>query len=280
MELELLPAIRDLLAADPASTLDNPPEPMYDEPLVGVAAAHDPWFARFKQVIGPFYWGPQEALALVAPGATARSVICWCLPIGSTARQANRQETQIPARPWAYVRTYGEELNTRLRRGMEERFRSLGFAALAPAIAPENRFGEHPGVGISSFWSERHTAFVAGLGTFGLSGGLITRRGVAHRLGSIVTDAEFPPSPRPYGDDPFAWCLRTARGECGLCIDRCPVGSIGETVAARDKGACMRHYAGTVSEYGEKAFGWKGIYGCGLCQTRVPCEDRNPVGGS
>jgi len=278
MEFEPLRTLMDLLAEDSATSLDDPiGEPMFDPPLVGIADAGDPWFARFKEIIGPFYWEPQEALAMAAPGATARSVICWCLPIGSAARLANRRETQVPARAWAYVRTFGEELNIRLRQCMVERLASAGFEAVAPSILPQNTFGEYPGVGISSFWSERHAAFVAGLGTFGISGGLITKRGVAHRLGSVITDATFSPTLRPYGDDPFAWCLRTARGECGACIARCPAGSIGETIEERDKGACLHHYADYVGSRCEKVFGWQGIYGCGLCQTDVPCENCNPV---
>jgi epoxyqueuosine reductase len=278
MVFDPLPILIDMIAADEARFLDDPQgQPMYDVPLVAIAAADDLWFARFKEIIGPFYWDPHQALAITTPGATARSVICWCLPICSAARLANSRETQVPARSWAYVRSFGEELNTRLRKGMVEKLARMGFAAAAPAILPENTFGEHPGVGISSHWSERHTAFVAGLGTFGLSGGLITKRGVAHRLGSVVTDMAIPPTPRPYGDDPFAWCLRTARGECGACIDRCPAGSIGQTIEERDKQACLHHYADYVGSRYEKILGWKGIYGCGLCQTAVPCEDRNPL---
>ncbi len=37
--------------------------------------------------------------------------------------------------------------------------------------------------------------------------------------------------------------------------------------------------AQTGRAYSERreAFGWDGVYGCGLCQTGVPCESRNPV---
>ena len=278
MGLDPLAILTELLAGDSKTGFDDAlGEAMFDGPTVAVAAADDAWFARFKEVIGPFYWSPQEALSLVAPQATARSVICWSLPVSSPARSTNRRETQVPSRAWAYVRTFGEELNSRMRHGMELRLRSLGFAAVAPAVVSQNTVAERPQVGISSCWSERHTAFVAGLGTFGLSGGLITRHGIAHRLGSVVTDAELPPTPRPYGDDPFAWCLRIAQGTCGVCISRCPVDSIGENVAARDKLACKRHYAGTIKAQCADVFGWEGTYGCGLCQTGVPCEDCNPL---
>jgi epoxyqueuosine reductase QueG len=115
------------------------------------------------------------------------------------------------------------------------------------------------------------------VGTFGLSGGLITSRGVAHRLGSVVTDAEMEPTPRTYGDDAFAWCLRTARGTCGACIRRCPTTSIGETVAERDKDACGTHGRENIAARADELYGWEGGYGCGLCQTAVPCEERNPT---
>jgi epoxyqueuosine reductase QueG len=270
--------LSELLAGDSKTGFDNPTgEAMFDGPAVAVAAADDAWFRRFKEIIGPFYWSPQEALSWVAPQATARSVVCWSLPVSSTARLTNRRESEVPSRAWAYVRTFGEELNSRIRHGMEFRLRALGFAAVAPAVVSQNIVAERPQVGLSSCWSERHTAFVAGLGTFGLSGGLITRRGIAHRLGSVVTDAELAPTPRPYGDDPFAWCLRIAQGKCGVCVNRCPVGSIGENVAARDKQACKLHYAGTIKARCTDVFGWEGTYGCGLCQTGVPCEDRNPL---
>jgi len=119
-------------------------------------------------------------------------------------------------------------------------------------------------------------AFVAGLGTFGLSGGLITARGIAHRLGSVVTEAQIQPTTRQYGNNPFAWCLRISQDTCGECIRRCPVGSVGKTVKARDKDACHRQIR-HVQGQGPKVFGFGGGYGCGLCQTGVPCEDHNPT---
>jgi epoxyqueuosine reductase QueG len=160
---------------------------------------------------------------------------------------------------------------------MEQRLRDMGYAAVAPAVVPENQLVQSPAVGLSSHWSERHAAFVAGLGTFGLSGGLITERGIAHRLGSVVTDAAISPTARPYGDDPFAWCLRKNDSTCGVCMARCPAGSIGATLHDRDKEACRSHAYNHISTIGQAKFGWTGVYGCGLCQTAVPCEHRNPT---
>ena len=132
-------------------------------------------------------------------------------------------------------------------------------------------------MGWSSCWSIRHVAFVAGLGTFGISGGLITRRGIAHRLGCVVTAAEIAPTPRAYGDDPFAWCLWTSRGTCGQCIQRCPAASVGQGHAQRDKLAC-REQNRRIRLDSKNLYGEEGLYGCGLCQTGVPCEFGVPEG--
>jgi epoxyqueuosine reductase len=277
MTVDPVHVLAELYESDPRKYFDQPAGvPLFDAPIVGVASADDPWFSRLKEMIGEFYWTPQEALALAAPDANAQSVICWCLPVAEVARKDNSLATKMPARTWAYVRTFGEEFLTRLRHGLEDRLRALGFSAIAPAVVEQCTVRPRPGVGLAANWSERHTAFVAGLGTFGISGGLITVRGIAHRTGSVVTDAPIPPTPRPYGDDPFAWCLRMSRGLCGECIKRCPVGSIGKNVQARDKEACRRHAYEFISRQGREAFGWEGVYGCGLCQAGVPCENRKP----
>lgn len=251
---------------------------LWEKPFTGVADAEDPFFLQLKKAIGDFYWTPGDILGKARPGSKARSVIVWCLPASETARRANRKESTYPSREWAWTRTYGEYVNDRLREGMVTYLEQAGFSATAPHLHPDNEVDHRPGPGWSCNWSERHAAFVAGLGTFGISGGLITRKGIAHRLGSVVTNCELEPTIRPYGDDPFAWCLRTAKGACGVCIERCPVGSIGETVEDRKKDLCATHDMETIPAAMADVFGWEGEYGCGLCQTKVPCEAGIPRG--
>jgi epoxyqueuosine reductase len=278
MTIDPAAVLRELYDTDTDKVFDDPAGvAVFDPPVVAIAAASDPWFARFKEILGEFYWTPDEALALTAPGVEAKSVISFSLPIAAAAREANRHDSDMPARTWAYVRTFGEHFNTRLREGLQQTLRDAGHAAIAPAVAGEHKVAIYPGIGFCGNWSERHTAFVAGLGTFGIAGNLITAHGAAHRVGSVVTDLELEPTPRPYGDDPFAWCLKTAKGTCGACIGRCPAGSVGETPADRDKMACRDHAYGVISKRGPELFGFQGTYGCGLCQTGVPCEYRNPM---
>jgi epoxyqueuosine reductase len=276
----------DKLYRDHCCSLPGLPEnePAFDPPVVAVADAGDPLFLEVKQVIGDHHWLPDEALRRKHPGAAARSVIVWSLPVAERARRTNRDEMRTPSLEWAYVRTYGEKSNETLRAQVVKLLEGQGHHAAAPQLmmAGNSEFfpatdPDFPDLGLSSCWSERHTAFVAGLGTFGISGGLITRHGIAHRLGSVVTDLELSPSDREYGDNPFAWCLKTAEGSCGKCITRCPAGSIGVTHEARNKSACGRYAYNHISSIGRELYGWEGTYGCGLCQTGVPCEFEKPL---
>ena len=86
----------------------------------------------------------------------------------------------------------------------------------------------------ASSWSERHAAHAAGLGTFGLCDGLITAKGKAMRVGSVVAKISIEPTPRPYADH-RAYCLFFADGTCGKCIDRCPVRAITESGHDKDE---------------------------------------------
>ena len=88
----------------------------------------------------------------------------------------------------------------------------------------------------SSAWSERHIAHACGLGTFGLCDGLITPVGKSMRLGSVIAQMPVEPASRPYTDH-HAYCLHYARGTCGVCMQRCPVGASPRTDMTS---ACVR----------------------------------------
>ncbi|MFC2070768.1 epoxyqueuosine reductase, partial [Chloroflexota bacterium] len=89
-----------------------------------------------------------------------------------------------------------------------------------------------------SNWSERHIAFAAGQGTFSLSDGFITERGIAHRCGSVVTDLFLPPSPRT-ATSPYSNCLAYVGLKCEACIKRCPARAISEQ--GHNKPKCQQY---------------------------------------
>ncbi len=147
-----------------------------------------------------------------------------------------------------------------------------GYLAAAPFIQPYFKTMENE-KGFLSNWSERHIAYAAGLGTFSLSDGFITERGIAHRCGSVVTDMPLPISPRT-AKNPYSNCLFYVNNKCWACIPRCPAGAIKEQ--GHDKIRC-RHYMWDDIAYIKQKYGVD-VQGCGLCQTKVPCEFRNPAG--
>ena len=248
----------------------------FDQPLVQFANGDDPIFSEYKVIIDPSHFTPREALAVACgkkpDDLPARlSVISWILPITSKTRESNRPQKDMPSRPWSYTRWYGEKFNEALREQVVEVITERGYLAAAPLLQPYFKQLENESGPISN-WSERHIAYAAGLGTFSLSDGFITELGIAHRCGSVATDMPLPINPRT-AKDPYSNCLFYVNKKCRACIPRCPAGAI--TEQGHDKIKC-RSYMNDDIGYLKQEYGVK-IFGCGLCQTKVPCEFRNPA---
>jgi epoxyqueuosine reductase len=243
----------------------------FDKPIIGVASADDPLFTKFKTIIGSYHWTPDEALKYEYPDETAKSVIIWVLPVNEKARKDNRKEKEFPSREWAKVRSFGELANDQMRIHVPKMLNAYGYPSEAPHLLQKKKGYNFKELGYSSLWSERHAAFVAGLGTFGLSSGLITKAGVAMRLGTVITTLTLPAGKRSYGDDPYAWCTL-----CGSCIKRCPAHAIGKDPKDRNKKACCEHIFEKAIVNRHEKYGWLDLeLGCGMCQTKVPCEFKN-----
>ncbi len=73
--------------------------------------------------------------------------------------------------------------------------------------------------------------------------------------------------------DHQAYCLFFSRGICKKCIQRCPAGAV--TEAGHDKIKC-KAYVEITAKHVKANFGFEG-YGCGFCQTGVPCESKIPT---
>ena len=247
----------------------------WDTPLVGFASGDDPLFKRYKQIIGRFHFTPQEIFDLTfgrSKEPRRLSVISWVLPASEDIRKSNRKEIKYPSLLWAHARDFGEQFNIKLRNHLSSLLRKKGYKAVAPMNSRYWKRLKSGRVGWASNWSERHAAFACGLGAFGLSDGLITAKGKAIRVGSVVTDLPLKPSNKMYPRH-RANCLYYFNNTCKACANRCPAGAI--TSKGHDKDKCFEYVHGSVlrdkcAEYGVK------ITGCGLCQTKVPCEFEIP----
>jgi epoxyqueuosine reductase len=224
---------------------------IFDTPLVGVASASDPLFARLKEpdAVGSHHMSPSEWLV------GSKAVISYFLPFSLEVRKANRQ-AGLPSTEWLYGRIEGETFNVSLRQFLIGFFVKAGYRAMSPAL--DSRLAV---VDRRSNWSERHVAFIAGLGTFSLNCSLITKRGAAGRIGSVIVSMDLEPTDRYYE------ATHENCSKCGACIRRCPPGAINEN--GKDHSPCSDYLDEISARYQPR-------YGCGKCQTAVPCEDKIP----
>jgi epoxyqueuosine reductase len=270
--------IREFCLASPDNDMNlEKKEPAIDEPLVGFSSGSDPLYVELQKDIGPPFMTPIEIFKKSFPGTDARAeeltVISCILPKTRMTKEDNRNETAYPSERWIRSKHYGGAFSSKLCAHIVETLKSTGYEAVTPARAPFYTMGMSKRYGLASSWSERHAAYVSGLGTFGLCDGLITARGKAMQCCSVIARVLIPPTQRPYTDH-HAYCLFYARGTCGLCIKRCPTGAISEH--GHDKDRCREYCFGAGLSYARNHYGID-EYGCGLCQTGVPCESRNPV---
>ena len=288
--LYLQTVIKEYVSSSPTNRLPKyNNEPVVDEPLVGFANGDDAIFKDYKDknIIGNFHLLPKEAMLsyLWRQGKSrgekeisSLSVISVVFTDTLNTRLSNRQETSIASPRWqsAYYRGFVLLLETLdyIVTMLEE----LGYQSVAPLNVEPNLFLWDPhGGGPTIDWSERHAAYAAGLGTFGLNSDLITPRGLAVQCGSVITDLLVPPTLRIY-DNHYNNCLYYQNGSCQQCVRRCPSGAISKQ--GYNKMKCFNYHEidlvkiskdlGRAIEPGETH------PLCALCMTKVPCEDRIP----
>ncbi len=252
-------------------------EKAWEEPLVGYSRGDDSLYQRFKQDIGLFYFTPVELFKITYPEMDVDQsdlfVISWILPQTEATKIDQRNTDYFPSERWIRSRKFGEEFNQKLRVYVESLIQKKGKKAVAPLCSPLYSQKVSLTYGRASNWSERHAAYVSGLGIFGLCDGLITPLGKAVRFGSVITNMPFPTSTRPY-EDFQAYCLYHSKGTCKQCVDRCPVGALSEE--GHDKEKCWNHVHEVNGLYIRKEMNLE-AFGCGLCQTNVSCESGIPI---
>ena len=265
-------SVKDFVATSPHNSLGmESGEPAFDTPLVGFSSAADALYLEYRNHIGSFYFTPIDMFLAVFPGvdlqAEELTVISWIIPSTTKTREEQAEQKKHPSERWARTRALGEDFNNHLRRHVEEELRKKDIQVFAPLLSSVwSRSDEGPYAPCSN-WSERHAAYAAGLGTFGLCDGLITPVGKAVRVGSVIARVKIHPSPRPYTDH-HAYCLHYTHDTCRECIPRCPVNALSEK--GHDKKICMQYTEHTMNAYIKKKYGLD-TYSCGLCQAGVAC---------
>ncbi|MCC8166324.1 MAG: 4Fe-4S binding protein [Planctomycetes bacterium] len=224
-----------------------------DAPIFGFGDPDDPVFDELNTPAANVVLRPSEWL----PGV--KTIISFFLPFTEQVKKGNSRDLSYPSLEWLHARIDGQKVVSALAVSIQTFLKENGHDAVAPGL--EAKFLANYDI-YSSNWSERHIAFVCGLGTFGLSKGLITKRGMAGRFCSILTTLALPPTPREYRDI-YEYCNR-----CGVCVRNCPVQAI-----SLENGKAHQPCSDFLDDVLAKHDPY---YGCGKCQVRVPCANGVP----
>jgi epoxyqueuosine reductase len=279
-------AIKAYVATSPLNcltTFNN--APIFDEPVIAFANGDDALFGDLKKVIGDFHLTPREALEKYVQSKRWQrgiksnmenvGVISWALPIPYETRLSERGSTYGGSTRYNHTRWLGGIFRDNLVRYVVSLLEIMGYNAVDPSGA---RFSETKSTpqGLIANWSERHIAYVSGLGTFGLNGLMITSKGCAVYLSSVVCDVALTSTPRAYKHY-MANCLSYREGSCRRCMERCFGGAISEQGRSNIK--CRENVGNQLATLQKLGLD-KELIGpapaCGLCSTKTPCEDRIP----
>lgn len=242
---------------------------IFEAPIFGFAATEDEYFRTLKEpsAIGEHFLLPNEWLP------ESKTVISFFLPFTEAVRNGNRKDMYWPSKEWLHGRIEGQAFLNKFLKHLKSIFIDCGYSSIAPSL--DERFWSKSGfksednemdykrtLSFTSNWSERHVAFACGIGTFGLSKGIITQKGMAGRLGSIITELDLEPDKRDY-ENIYEYCSM-----CGKCVKNCPANAI-SLIYGKNHDACSDFLDKTAEKY-------KPRYGCGKCQINVPCESNIP----
>jgi len=227
---------------------------MYDSPLVGVSSARDELYNDLKRPdrVGENHMLPSEWMD------GAMSVISIFNPFTQHIKDSNAGG-DMPSPEWLHARIQGQEYIVAAAQALVEYLSSNSAQAMVPVA--DERFKVYSEPKIYSNWSERHAAYIAGLGTFSLNRAIITKKGIAGRFCSVITDLELTADGRECAGE-YDNCSM-----CGACMRVCPAKAINKHGKAHEP--CFKFLEKVNKQY-------PSYYGCGKCQCGMPCESGIP----
>lgn len=234
----------------------------YRGPLVAFAGADDPTFNKLCDIGAKGHCHPKSLLK------NARTIISYFIPFTESVVESNNIDG-LSSLEWviAYVETnklildLGHHLKTIIGKG--------GFETYVPK--PTSNFDKKTLV--ESQWSHKHVAYIAWLGTFGMHSMIITERGCAGRLGSVITELYVENTSASYSQSETAakkLCPCNDDGNIPPCIERCTFGALTED--SLDKFLCYKQCLKNAEHF--RDFPLADI--CGKCASGVPCSLKIP----
>lgn len=233
-------------------------ETKWREPVIGIADAEDPLYQELKTIIGPEHALPSE----IVPHA--KSVIVCFIPFGEEIVKSNIPGEES-SREWDYACIETNQMISELGTYLNKRITERGWQA--SNLPPTYHYDEEK---LISGWSHKSSAYIAGIGKFGIHKVLITEKGCCGRLGSVITDWKLEPDTRT--DEEY--CLYKKNGTCGKCMERC----VNNAIMAENGNIRYDRYKCNEQIYDKIVPQWPIGAGdaCGKCMCGTPCSLKNP----
>lgn len=237
----------------------------WGKPLVGFAAANHPEILNLKKVISLHHVMPDEIID------HPTVIIAYFVPFTRELAATNQDPGAGASPEWA--RTY-EETNRMFGELNQVLIAELCGNGYEAGISKESTTFDREK--LISYWSQRHIARIAGLGTFGVNNMLITPEGCCGRYSTIVTNLDVEP------DQPLTneLCLYKSKGLCGACVKHCPSGAL--TLKSFDRNKCFQVCLKNAERYRDFGSSYVDASGneansagsevCGKCVVNVPCS--------
>jgi epoxyqueuosine reductase QueG len=229
-------------------------------PILSVGAAFDEGFKVIKrpEVVGPHHMLPTDWMP------EAKTVISLFLPFCERVIKSNTMDRNEPSWEWLFGRIDAQAHLLAVGELIRDKLIENGYKAHLPYtdkrhVIRVGAFQDIPIPVFSSNWSERHVAYVTGLGTFGRMTNFITKKGTCGRLISVVTDWDTPPDVKDY-TGLYDYCA-----ECYACYRACPGEAFDEN--GKNINKCSGYIRDTCLKYTPR-------YGCGKCQSGLPCATK------
>lgn len=141
----------------------------YREPIVAFADVEDPEFEKIKNMTHENHMLPKEWMK------DGKTVVSFFIPFAKEMVQVNKKAEYV-AREWAVAYIETNNVIKEICSTMAEKLKKYDIDVVWQLPA-ESYDGEK----LMSYWSQRHIAYIAGIGTFGMNNMLITAKGCSGR---------------------------------------------------------------------------------------------------
>ena len=224
---------------------------IWKKPLVGFADANVLYMTSLKEIVSPNHKLPGDFME------NPNIVISYYIPFTEELAALNLNvEENMASQEWSDAYNLTNTMISDISQYIADMIVEMGYRAVAPTGVVFDKEA------IVSNWSQRHIAYAAGLGTFGINNMLISEKGCCGRYGSVIAD--IPVVPDQIAEEER--CLYKKNGSCKKCVQNCFIGALTTEGFDRKKcyEICLKNDAKTGADV------------CGKCDIDIPCAFKAP----